>query len=235
MKSPRCSRPGRRHCEYLERRRPYRAAAGEPLRGDQACRGGLDQGRRARVRQARHSRQFGRPRDDRHRHGRPDGGQSRRCAELVIVAASGRSRRRQRRNRRCRPLPCFGRRKVYDRHHAVGRRRMDRCSIGMIRRARKERPCPRIDCPGASMPVSGQISRRTSSPALRFVGDGCRIGSPLGLRESSAGRSSPAQSLRTRSSPSRRPPFECFPSISRRDADLINTLQYSVNGIPSVS
>src|ERR1700674_5356565 len=59
---------------------------------------------------------FGRPRDDCHRHGRPDGGQNRRCAELVIVAASGRSVRRQRRNRRCRPLPYFGRRQVYHRH-----------------------------------------------------------------------------------------------------------------------
>jgi NAD(P)-dependent dehydrogenase (short-subunit alcohol dehydrogenase family) len=72
------------------------------------------------------------PRDDCHRHGRPDGGQIRRCAELVIVAASGRSVRRQRRNRRCRPLPCFGRREVYHRHDAVGRRRMDRSVIGAI-------------------------------------------------------------------------------------------------------
>src|SRR5437870_1032804 len=43
-----------------------------------------------------------------------------------IVAASGRSVRRQRRNCGCRPLPCFRRREVYHRHDAVDRRRMDR-------------------------------------------------------------------------------------------------------------
>jgi NAD(P)-dependent dehydrogenase (short-subunit alcohol dehydrogenase family) len=70
------------------------------------------------------------PRDDCHRHGRPDGGQSRRCAELAIVAASGRSVRHQRRGRGCRPLPCFRRGEIYHRHHPVGRRRMDRSVIG---------------------------------------------------------------------------------------------------------
>jgi NADP-dependent 3-hydroxy acid dehydrogenase YdfG len=88
------------------------------------------EGPRARVRQARHSRQFGRPRDDCHRHGRPDGGQSRRCAELAIVAASGRSVRHQRRGRGCCPLPCFRRSEIYHRHHPAGRRRMDRSVIG---------------------------------------------------------------------------------------------------------
>ena len=54
------------------------------------------------------------------------------ATELVIVAASDRPVRRQRRSRRCGPLPCFGRRKVYDRQHALDRRRMDRPVIRAI-------------------------------------------------------------------------------------------------------